>query len=110
MVWKRPLQTSQETRRLCRLFSLPDRNLRASPAASDATRLTTGPRTPMVSQVSSIPAAPAEFIRQARHAVCPGRITIGRPELATAAEEIQGVAECTAKSLIRKRVSKLSVP
>ena len=45
----------------------------------EAMRLTTGPRTPMVSQVSSTPMAAEESMRQARQAVWPGRMTIVRP-------------------------------
>src|SRR5438132_9712263 len=70
-----------ETDIVCRLLlEKKKRIFKASATSREAIRLTMGPRTPMVSQVSSRPWAVApDSRRQARQAVAPGRTVMVRP-------------------------------
>src|SRR5436309_14558610 len=65
---------------------------------------------PAVSQVGRLPGGGAFGLKQRKHAVTGGRIANAIPYVAMAPPYTKGMFDSIAASLIRKRVSRLSVP
>src|SRR3989475_293896 len=88
----------------------PRSRRRASPACIAPTIADAALKMPAVSQVGRLPGGGAFGLKQRKHAVTGGRIANAIPYVAMAPPYTKGMFNSIAASLIRKRVSRLSVP
>src|SRR3989475_4614 len=88
----------------------PRTRRRASPAEIAPTIADAALKMPAVSQVGKLPGGGAFGLKQRKHAVTGARIANAIPYVAMAPPYTNGTFDSIAASLIRKRVSRLSVP